>query len=77
MYNQILEILAAALKLLPAINIKREKAPVSPAVVPAALAPVAVPSSTLTFDSRDAAIFCLYVALIFVALSNIFLAARR
>lgn len=76
MYDHILEILAGLVKLLPAINVKKEKAPVLP-VAPATLAPVVVPSSTLTFDSRDAAIFCLCVALIFLALSNIFLAARR
>jgi hypothetical protein len=73
MFDQILAVLAGVLKFLPAINIKKETA-----VVPVSLAPVAVPSSsTLTFDSRDAAIFCLCVALIFMALTAVFLAARR
>lgn len=39
---------------------------------------VAAPAlSTFVFDSRDAAIFCLSVALILSALAVIFLAARR
>jgi len=40
--------------------------------------PVAAPaSSTLVFDGRDAAIFCLSIALIFTVFAVIFLAARR
>ncbi len=77
MFDHAFEVLAGVLKLLPAINIKKEKAPVTPGVLPAALAPVAVPTSTLTFDSRDAAMFCLCIAVMFMALTCIFLAARR
>ncbi len=39
---------------------------------------VAAPtSSTLVFDGRDAAIFCMGIALIFSVLAVTFLAARR
>jgi hypothetical protein len=58
--------LLAPLKLVTAI-MKKEKAPV--AVVPSA--------STLVFDSRDAAIYCLSISLIFATLTVLILAARR